>query len=97
MSHEEYFGNSAFEKYEVIADRDGVQKNIGFQMLPPDPCNFRRKNSDAKHLITTFVTQTRLEILQRKLFRERQKEMEEMYSTEETALVDNFYLHIMGI
>ena len=61
-----------------------------------DPCNFRRKNPDAAHLLTTFVLQTRLEILQRKLFRERQKELEELYPNDYGKILDNFYLHIMG-
>ena len=96
MKDAEYFDNSGFKKYIVKETPNSGKTEIGFKMTPPNGCDFNRTNSNAKHLLTTFVLQTRLEILQRKLFRTRIDERKTYFSPEANKMLENFYLHIMG-
>ena len=96
MSNDEFFENTGFKEHTVSESSVRKSADIGFTMTPSNSCHFNRTDPKSEHLMTTFVLQTRLEILQRKLFRKRISEHEQYYSPDENAMLDNFYLQIMG-
>ena len=96
MTKDQYFDNTGFQQHKVVQSAEIGRQEIGFKMTPPDACNFKRKNSSAKFIMTTFVLQTRLEMLQRALFRERLDQQKDLFSAHENEILDNFHLHLMG-
>ena len=74
---------------------------MDFYYTPKTPCKPEREDAKANLQITTFLVQTRYELLQRKLFREQLKKDKDYCEEEGCHLYNlynkhNFYYHLMG-
>ena len=102
MSKEDYRAKSSLKSWsaaETTNEKD--YSEIDLYLTPKIPCRPEREDPKANLQITTFLVQTRYELLQRKLFREQllkdgDERKEKELSRFHLHSKNNFYFHIMG-
>jgi hypothetical protein len=102
VSREDYHEKSNLKSWspaETLNEEN--YSEIDFYLTPKIPCRPEREDPKANFQITSFLVQTRYELLQRKLFREQllkdgDEGKEKGLNRFHLHSKNNFYFHIMG-